>query len=66
MGKKIEKDAIKQLTKSLKHELSIRGLKQDGKVKFKIISLQIKKKYGIALAALGFLNFIYPDVIKIK
>ncbi len=53
-------DAKIQLEKSLNHELSIRGLKQYGEMKFNIISLFIEKKYGLALAALGFVNFIYP------
>lgn len=61
--KKVHADAVKQLTASLKHELSIRGLKQDGPMKFDIVSLSIRKNYGIALAALGFVNFIYPDAL---
>ncbi len=61
-----KEDAVEQLTKSLNHELSIRGLKQDGEMKFSITSLRIKKKYGIALSALGFLNFIYPDAVKVE
>ncbi len=60
------KDAIKQLTSSLKHELDIRGLKQKGDMVFDTISLNIKKNYGIALAALGFVNFIYPDHLPLK
>ncbi|NOZ22919.1 MAG: hypothetical protein GXP25_17720 [Planctomycetes bacterium] len=50
-----------QLTKSLNHELTIRGLKQTDDMKFNITSLTIRKNYGIALAALGFVNFIYLD-----
>ena len=56
-----KKDAVNQLTKSLQHELSIRGLKQKGEMKFTVTSLYIEKKYGMSLAALGFINFIYPD-----
>ena len=59
-------DAIKQLTSSLRHELSIRGLKQKGDMIFDITSFYIQKHYGIALAALGFVNFIYPDQIPVK
>jgi arginine decarboxylase len=55
-----KKDAVNQLTKSLQHELSIRGLKQKGEMKFTVTSLYIEKKYGMSLAALGFINFIYP------
>lgn len=62
--KQIKNDAIAQLTKSLNHELQIRNLKQHGKMKFDVSSLYINKKYGIALAALGFINFIYPDPIE--
>ena len=53
-------DAIEQLTISLKHELSIRGLVQCGEMEFTVTSLIIQKKYGMALAALGFIDFIYP------
>lgn len=56
-----KKEAIQQLTKSLNHELSIRGLKQKGDMKFVVTSLYITKKYGYALAALCFVNFIYPE-----
>lgn len=61
-----EKDAVTQLTASLNHELSIRGLKQDGDMTFNTTSLQITKKYGIALSALGFVGFIYPDPYPVK
>jgi pyruvoyl-dependent arginine decarboxylase len=61
-----EKDAIEQLTKSLQHELEIRGLKQTGDMKFNVTSLYIEKKYGISLAALGFVNFIYSNPIPVK
>lgn len=64
--KEARKDAIKQLTSSLKHELTIRGLKQKGSMVFDTTTLYIKKKYGIALAALGFINFIYPDQLPVK
>ena len=59
-----KKDAIKQLTASLLHELAIRGLKQKGDMKFNVTSLYIQKNYGIALAALGFVNFIYPAPLQ--
>lgn len=58
-----EEDAVQQLTKSLEHELTIRGLTQKGEMKFTVTSLYIEKKYGIALAALGFVNFIYPGPV---
>ncbi len=61
-----KQEAIKQLTASLKHELSIRGLRQKGEMKFNVTSLYIQKNYGMALAALGFVNFIYPDPIPVK
>ena len=53
-------DAIKQLSKSLKHELLIRGLTQKGDMTFEVNYIKIKKNYGMVIAALGFLNFIYP------
>ena len=58
-------DAKAQLTKSLNHELSIRGLEQVGDMSFDITSLHIEKKYGIVLAQLGFLSFTYLDPIVI-
>ena len=58
-----EEAAVKQLTKSLNHELKIRGLTQTGEMKFSVACLNIEKKYGIALAALGFLNHVYPDPV---
>lgn len=61
-----KKDAAAQLKKSLNHELSIRGLKQRGEMKYNITSLNIEKNYGVALAALGFINFIYPDPLPAK
>ena len=59
-----EKDAVQQLTKSLQHELDIRELTQKGEMKFTVTSLYIEKKYGLALAALGFVNFIYPGPVQ--
>jgi arginine decarboxylase len=56
-------DAITQLTASLQHELDIRGLEQTGDMRFDVASLHIQKNYGIALAALGFVGFIYPEPI---
>jgi arginine decarboxylase len=60
-----EKDAINQLTKSLRHELDIRGLTQKGEMKFTVTSLYIEKKYGMSLAALGFVNFVYPGPVHV-
>jgi pyruvoyl-dependent arginine decarboxylase (PvlArgDC) len=56
-------DAIEQLTASLQHELDIRGLEQTGEMQFDVTSLHIQQNYGIALAALGFVGFIYPGPI---
>lgn len=64
-AERARQDAIDQLTKSLQHELAIRGLRQQGEMKFAVTSLVIRKKYGIALAALGFIDFIYPDRIPV-
>lgn len=65
--KTAQKDAVKQLMRSLNHELSIRGLKQtDTPMTFDVTSLHITRKYGIALSALGFVGFIYPDEYPIK
>lgn len=59
-------EARKQLAASLNHELSIRGLTQDGDMRYDITSLIITKKYGMALSALGFVGFIYPDEFPLK
>lgn len=61
-----EAEAQAGLTVSLNHELSIRGLKQKGEMVFKVAYLKIEKRYGLALAALGFVNFIYPDPLPVK
>lgn len=62
-AKKAKADAEKQITRSLDHELKIRGLVQEGKKKFYTSFLQINKNYGMSLAALGFVDFVYPDRI---
>jgi hypothetical protein len=49
------------LTRSLNHELSIRSFKPDVPMKFDVACLPIRKKYGMALAAIGFVKFIYPE-----
>jgi arginine decarboxylase len=61
-----KKEAVRQLTASLNHELSIRGLKQKGEMVFDTTCLNIRKNYGMALAALGFVNFIFPDKTPVK
>ena len=65
-AERARQDAIDQLTKSLQHELAIRGLRQEGEMEFAVTSLFIRKNYGMALAALGFVNFIYPDPLPIN
>ena len=55
--------AVKQLTASLDHELTIRGLTQKGEKVFTTDSLYITKNYGISLSALGFIGFIEPKPI---
>ncbi len=60
-----EKNAIAQLSKSLDHILEIRGLTQTGDKTFIVKSVYIEKNYGMALAALGFLNFDYPDPLPV-
>lgn len=61
-----KREAQNQLTKSLRHELEIRGLVQKGEMQFNITSLQITNKYGMALAQLGFLEFIFLDPPKFQ
>jgi arginine decarboxylase len=65
-----EADAVKaaeeQLTRSLDHELSIRGLEQTGEKTFDVAHLHIEKKYGMAIAQLGFIDFIYLDATELE
>lgn len=56
-----EQDARKQLKRSLDHELLIRRFTQNGKKKITVACIPIKKKYGMALTALGFVKFIFPS-----
>ncbi|MFH1222570.1 MAG: pyruvoyl-dependent arginine decarboxylase [Candidatus Micrarchaeota archaeon] len=58
-----KEDATRQLTRSMNHELKIRNLKQTGEMKFDIASIYIEKNYGMALAQIGFLDYIYPKKI---
>ncbi|MCP4228793.1 MAG: pyruvoyl-dependent arginine decarboxylase [bacterium] len=64
-AKTAENNAIAQLTKSLDHILEIRGLTQVGDKEFTTTSIYIEKNYGMALAALGFVNFDYPDPLPV-
>jgi arginine decarboxylase len=61
-----EQEAKKQLTRSLNHELSIRGFNQDGSMKFDVTCLPIRRKYGMALAAIGFIKFVYPETERTR
>lgn len=63
---KAKAEAEAQLTRSLQHELSIRGLQRDGEMTFATTSLQIEKNYGMALSALGFVNFISPPPYPVQ
>ena len=51
------------LTKSMDHELAIRGLKKwDGReYEFHVNWLNLKQRFGYCLTALGFLNFTWLD-----
>ena len=65
-GKKVDaatarRAAETQLTASLEHELAIRGLTQDGEMTFAVTTTYVEKNYGMALAALGFIGYIYPE-----
>ena len=61
-----EEAAKAQLKRSLEHELSIRKLEQTGEMTFDVAYLHIEKKYGMALAQLGFLDFIYLDPASLE
>lgn len=51
------------LTKSLNHELSIRGLHQHSEFQFFHNYVNITQAFGYSLTALGFLNFDYADPV---
>lgn len=59
-------DAEMWLTKSLNHELSIRGLVQDGKKELfhNFVNIPADNPYGYCLTCMGFLNFGYADPVK--
>ena len=64
---KARKEAEAQIAKSLNHELKIRNLTLD-KTKpmdFEVAYLKITKNYGMAIAVLCFLDFIYPDPLPL-
>jgi arginine decarboxylase len=56
-----EQQATAQLERSLNHELHIRGFYQVGNKKYEVACLPIRKKYGMAISAIGFTKFIYPE-----
>ena len=54
------------LTKSLNHELSIRGLEQDGEKELyhNFINITPDNPFAYCLTAIGFLNFKYAEIAK--
>lgn len=54
------------LTKSLNHELDIRGVEKHSDFQFFHNFVNIKQAFGYSLTALGFLNFEYAPVAKPK
>ena len=54
------------LTKSLNHELDIRGVEKNSDFQFFHNFVNIKQAFGYSLTALGFLNFEYAPVAKPK
>ncbi|MDE6527124.1 MAG: pyruvoyl-dependent arginine decarboxylase, partial [Muribaculaceae bacterium] len=54
------------LTKSLKHELSIRGMEQDGDMELyhNFLNIPPDNPFGYCLTAIGFLNFGYAPLAK--
>ena len=53
------------LTKSLDHELKIRGLYKEGEFEFFFNWMNIEERFGYCLTALGFLNFLWTDPIPL-
>lgn len=54
------------LTKSLNHELDIRGVDKHSEFQFFHNFVNIEQAFGYSLTALGFLNFKYADVVKVN
>lgn len=54
------------LTKSLKHELDIRGMEQDGDMELyhNFLNIPPDNPFGYCLTAIGFLNFGYAPLAK--
>lgn len=54
------------LSKSLKHELQIRGLEQDGEVEIyhNMLNIPPDQPFGYCLTCIGFLNFGYAPLAK--
>ncbi|NPD70195.1 pyruvoyl-dependent arginine decarboxylase (plasmid) [Lichenicola cladoniae] len=53
------------LTKSLNHELSLRGIEKHSEFKFWHNFLNLTQPYGYCLTAMGFLNFDYAEAVTV-
>ena len=53
------------LTKSLNHELALRGVEQHSPFQFWHNHLNITKPYGYCLTVMGFLNFKFADPVSL-
>lgn len=54
------------LTKSLNHELELRGMKQHSDFQFYHNFVNIEQSFGYSLTALGFLNFENAPAVELK
>ena len=54
------------LTKSLNHELALRGMKQHSDFQFYHNYVNIEQAFGYSLTALGFLNFENAPAVEVK
>lgn len=54
------------LTKSLNHELLLRGVEKHSEFQFFHNFINIKQHFGYSLTALGFLNFEYAEPVVLK
>ncbi|BAE81058.1 hypothetical protein CF0286 [Chlamydia felis Fe/C-56] len=61
-----ESHAKMWLKKSLQHELDLRSIVKHSEFQYFHNYINIKKKYGFSLTALGFLNFENADPVTIK
>ncbi len=64
-GATADAQARRWLTKSLDHELQLRGVTQHSAYQFWCNNLNLTQPFGYCLTAMGFLNFEYAEPVQI-